>query len=93
MEPDRIAQEQGRGGDTLDYFLTEEQEMVRDLARRLAREKIVPQAAELDEREEFPWELLKQMAAADLFAVSMPEEYGGMGGGVFDLCLVMEELS
>ncbi len=77
----------------MDYFLTEEQEMVRDLARRLAREKIVPQAAELDEREEFPWELLKQMAAADLFAVSMPEEYGGMGGGVFDLCLVMEELS
>jgi butyryl-CoA dehydrogenase len=67
--------------------------MVRNLARRVAREKVLEKAAELDEREEFPWDLLREMASSDLFAVSMPEEYGGMGGGVFDLCLVMEEIS
>ncbi|MCK5329670.1 MAG: acyl-CoA dehydrogenase family protein, partial [Candidatus Latescibacteria bacterium] len=73
------------------YFLTEEQEMVRDLARQIAQEKIVPMRAELDEQEEFPWEIMKMMADSDLFRVWIPEEYGGLGGGILELCLVMEE--
>lgn len=77
----------------MDYFLTEEQQMIKELAARIADEKIKPVAAELDEKEEFPWELMKILAEADLFAVWVPEEYGGLGGGVFEQALVVEELS
>jgi butyryl-CoA dehydrogenase len=77
----------------LDYFLTEEQEMIRDLARKIAVEKVVPLRAELDEKEEFPWEIMKVCADAGLFGVYLPEEYGGFGGGVFENCLAVEQLS
>ena len=75
------------------YFLTEEQEMIRDLAKQIAEEKVVPVRAELDEREEFPWEIMKLLAESDLFRVWVPEEYGGLGGGILALCLATEELS
>jgi alkylation response protein AidB-like acyl-CoA dehydrogenase len=78
---------------TLNYFLTEEQQMIKDLAKRIADEKIAPRALELDETGEFPWDLMKIIADADLFGVYLPEEYGGLGGGVFEQCLVVEELS
>lgn len=77
----------------MDYFLTEDQKMLKDLARRIAEEKIVPVRAELDEKEEFPWEIMRTCAEAGLFGVFIPEEYGGFGGGVFENCLVVEELS
>ena len=77
----------------LHYFLTEEQKMIKDLARKLAEERILPVRAELDEREEFPRAIIKDMAAADLFRVFVPAEYEGLGGGCLELCLVMEELS
>ncbi|NLJ84861.1 MAG: acyl-CoA dehydrogenase [Firmicutes bacterium] len=77
----------------MDYFLTEEQQMIKELAARIADERIRPVAAELDEREEFPWELMKVLGESDLFAVWVPEEYGGLGGGVFEQALVVEELS
>ena len=77
----------------MNYFLTEEQEMIRDLAARIAREKIEPVAAEYDETEAFPWEIVKVLAKSDLFRVFIPEEYEGLGGGVFEMCLVVEELS
>ena len=77
----------------MEYFLTEEQEMVQDLARRIAQEKILPIRAGLDEKEEFPWSIMKNLAEADLFGVYLPEEFGGTGGGCFELCLAVEELS
>jgi len=77
----------------VDYFLTDDQKMLTDLARRIAEEKILPVRAELDEREEFPWDILHTCAETGLFGVCMPEEYGGFGGGVFENCLVVEELS
>ena len=77
----------------MDYFLTQEQQMIRDLARKIAREKLLPVRAELDEKEEFPWEIVKISAEAGLMGVSMPEEYEGFGGGVLEYCLVAEELS
>jgi len=76
----------------MDYFLTEEQEMIRELARRIAEEKIKPVREHYDETEEFPWPILGELAKADLCGVYIPEEYGGTGGGVFDLCLAVEEL-
>ncbi len=77
----------------MNYFLTEEQQMIRDLARKIAEEKVAPRAAEFDEAEEFPWDLIKILAESGLFGVWVPEEYGGLGGGVFEQCLVVEELS
>ncbi|MEJ2183701.1 MAG: acyl-CoA dehydrogenase family protein [Nitrospirota bacterium] len=77
----------------MDYFLDEEQTMIRDLARQIAREKVVPVRQELDETEEFPWDIMKTLAQSDLFGLFIPEEYGGLGKGGFELCLAVEELS
>ncbi|HUL28970.1 MAG TPA: acyl-CoA dehydrogenase family protein [Thermodesulfobacteriota bacterium] len=77
----------------MDYFLTPEQKMIQDLARKVAEEKMLPVRAELDEKEEFPWEIVKVSAEAGLMGVSMPEEYEGFGGGILEYCLVAEELS
>ena len=77
----------------MDYFLTEEQQMIKEVARKIAEERIKPLRAELDEKEEFPRELLKVIAQSDLFGVFIPQEYGGFGGGSFENCLAVEELS
>jgi alkylation response protein AidB-like acyl-CoA dehydrogenase len=77
----------------LQYFLTDEQKTIRDLARKIAEERLRPIRAELDESEEFPWPVIKDMAASDLFRIFVPAEYDGLGGGSFELVLVMEELS
>lgn len=77
----------------MDYFLTEEQLMIRDLARQIAEEKVVPVRAELDEKNEYPWEIIKVLAQSDMIGLFIPEEYGGLGKGSFELCLVVEELS
>jgi len=75
----------------VDYFLTEEQQMIVDVARQITDEMIVPQRAELDEKEEYPTEILKAIAQADLFGLYIPEEYGGYGGGCFDMVLALEQ--
>lgn len=77
----------------MEYFLNEEQKMVKDLARRIAEEKIKPLRRELDEKGEFPYEIMKELANADLFRIFIPQEYEGLGKGIFELCLVVEELS
>ena len=77
----------------MEYFLNEQQKTIKSLARRIAEERILPVRVELDEKEEFPWEIIKALADADMFRVFIPEEYEGLGGGCFDLCLVIEELS
>jgi alkylation response protein AidB-like acyl-CoA dehydrogenase len=78
---------------SIDYLLTEEQRMIKDLCHQIAEEKIKPAAAAYDESEEFPWDIVKILAEADIFSVPFPEEYGGMGGGVLEMALVTEELS
>ncbi len=77
----------------MDYLLTEEQKMIKDLARKIAQEKIKPVAAEYDEKEEFPWPIVKILAESDLFGIFIPEQYGGTGGGTLDLAIATEELS
>ena len=77
----------------MDYLLTEEQIMIRDLARQIAEEKIVPVRAELDEQNKFPRDIMKAMAQADLFGIYIPEEYGGLGKKSLELCICVEELS
>jgi butyryl-CoA dehydrogenase len=77
----------------MDYFLTEDQVMIKELTRQIAEEKIVPAREELDEKEEFPWEIMKVLAQSDLFGLFIPEEYGGLGKGCLELCIAVEELS
>jgi len=77
----------------MDYFLTDEQKHIQMLARRIAEEKVVPIRAELDEKQEFPWSIMRACAETGLFGVSIPEEYGGIGGGTFENCIAVEELS
>ena len=77
----------------MNYFLTEEQKMIKDLAAQIAREKIEPVALEYDEKGIFPWDIVKIMGQSDLFGVFIPEEYGGLGGGTMEMCIVVEELS
>ena len=77
----------------MDYFFSEEQVMLRDLARQIGEERIVPIRAELDEEERFPTELMKDLAESDLFGVVIEEEYGGLGFGSLENCIVVEELS
>lgn len=76
----------------MDYLLTEEQEMIRDLTRQIAVEKIIPVRAELDEKGEFPHEIMKVLAQSDVFGIYIPEEYGGMGLASLELCIAIEEL-
>ncbi|MCM8814903.1 MAG: acyl-CoA dehydrogenase family protein [Candidatus Omnitrophica bacterium] len=77
----------------MDYFLNEEQRMIQTLAREIAETRIKPKRAYYDETEEFPWEIVKILAQSDLFGIYIEEKYGGMGLGIFELCLAIEELS
>jgi alkylation response protein AidB-like acyl-CoA dehydrogenase len=77
----------------MDYGLTEMQVMIKDVCRKIAEEKIKPIRAHYDESNEFPHEILKVFAEADLCGVYIEEKFGGMGGGVMDLAVMVEELS
>ncbi|OIO40319.1 MAG: acyl-CoA dehydrogenase [Candidatus Omnitrophica bacterium CG1_02_49_10] len=77
----------------MDYLFSEEQVMIRDLARKIADEKIRPVAAKYDESGEFPWDIMKVMSDSDMFGVYIEEKYGGLGGGVLELCIATEEFS
>ncbi len=76
----------------MDYFLTEEQSMIVEISKQITDEQIIPNRAELDEKDEFPREILENMGQADLFGVPIPEEYGGFGGGCLDIVLALEQL-
>jgi len=79
----------------LDYFLTEEQRAIRELARDIADNEIRPVAAEYDRSGEFPWPVVRKLAEADLFGVFVDDAYGGIAGDsrTMNMVLVTEELS
>jgi len=77
----------------MDYLLSDEQKMVQELARKIAEEKIRPVAAKYDATEDYPWDVIKVIAASDLFGLFIPVEYQGLGTSVLNLCLATEELS
>jgi Acyl-CoA dehydrogenases len=77
----------------MNYFLTEEQLMIKELAAKIADEKIKPVAIQYDEEGKFPHDIVKILADSDLCGVYVPEEYGGLGGGILEMALVVEELS
>ena len=77
----------------INELYTPEQIELREQARALAEEVMRPVAAKYDVEQTYPWEVQKAIAAAHLSGVWIPKEYGGLGGGVLDLCLVVEEFS
>jgi alkylation response protein AidB-like acyl-CoA dehydrogenase len=77
----------------MNYFFNEEQQMIKELASKIAYEKIAPVALKYDEEGTFPHDIIQILADSDLCGVYIPEEYGGLGGGVFEMSLVVEELS
>jgi alkylation response protein AidB-like acyl-CoA dehydrogenase len=73
--------------------LTEDQREIRDLVRQLARERIAPRAAEIDESHEFPWDVVELFRENDLFGLFFDEEYGGLGTGTLLALVAIEEVS
>ena len=77
----------------MDYLLTEEQIELQKIARRIANEKLKPVREKYDREDIFPWDMVKVFADAGFYEIYIPEEYGGIGAGVMELSLVVEELS
>ncbi len=77
----------------LEYYFTEEQKLLVELVRQIGEEYIKPYALEWDEKEIFDYTPIKALSHADLFGIVIPKEYGGLGWGVFELCLAVENLS
>lgn len=77
----------------MNWFFTEEQQMIIDTSREVAEKKILPVREKYDHEGIFPWDVVKEMAGVDIFGIYIPEEYGGLGYGVFEMCLAVEELS
>jgi alkylation response protein AidB-like acyl-CoA dehydrogenase len=73
--------------------LTDEQREIRDLVRDLARERVVPRAAEIDKSAEFPWDMVELMREHDLLGLPFEEQYGGTGTGALMVLVAIEELS
>jgi butyryl-CoA dehydrogenase len=77
----------------IEELYTPKQVELRNRARELAETAMRPVAAKYDVEQTYPWEVQHAIRDAGLSGVWIPEEYGGMGGGVLDLCLVVEEFS
>lgn len=77
----------------MDFQLTEEQQMMKDLAKRFADERVKPGAAERDRNHEFPVDLLKECAELGFMGVTVPEEWGGAGMDYISYVIMMEEVS
>ena len=77
----------------MDYGMNEEQKMIQDLAKKIAVEKALPLREELDISGEFPWPVVKALAESNLTGIGIEEKYEGIGKGVFEYCIVTEQLS
>lgn len=77
----------------MDFQLSDEQEMIRQTARRVAREVIAPRAAELDETGIYPEDIFQAFKQTGMLGLSFPEEYGGSGAGTLGLGLAVEEVA
>ncbi|HEX2903849.1 MAG TPA: acyl-CoA dehydrogenase [Jatrophihabitans sp.] len=75
------------------YRLTDEHQMLRGAVRELAEDKIAPRAAEIDEKAEFPYDVLEALTRAGFHATHIPEEYGGVGADSLATVLVIEEVA
>ena len=77
----------------MNFGLTREQELVRQMVREFAVNEVKPIAAEIDETERFPMENVKKMAELGMMGIPFPKELGGAGGDVLSYIITVEELS
>ncbi len=77
----------------MDYELSDAHKLIRDTARRVAREKVAPRAAEMDESGEYPEDVFTAYRDVGLLGLSVPQEYGGSGAGFLALALAVEEIA
>jgi short/branched chain acyl-CoA dehydrogenase len=77
----------------IDFRLDEEYESLRKTVEDFAHAEVAPVIGELYEKEEFPYAIVAKMGEMGLFGLPFPEEFGGMGGDYFALCLALEELA
>ncbi|MBR0171629.1 MAG: acyl-CoA dehydrogenase [Lachnospiraceae bacterium] len=77
----------------MDFRLNDEQELMQNMFREFVENEIKPIAAEIDEEERFPEELIPKMAEAGMFGIPIPEEYEGAGMGYIDYAMGVEEIS
>ena len=75
----------------MDYELSDTHKLIRDTARRIAREKVAPRSQELDESGVYPEDIFQVFAEAGLLGLTIPEKYGGSGAGFLALALAVEE--
>ena len=73
--------------------LPDELESLRRTVEEFAHDVVAPKIGDFYERDEFPYDIVRQMWEMGLFGLPFPEEHGGMGGDYFALCLVLEELA
>ena len=77
----------------MEFSLSDEQRQLQQLARDFARKEIMPIAAEYDQKEELPWQVVEKAFEVGLLNVGIPEHAGGLGLGMLDECLIGEELA
>lgn len=75
------------------FQLSEDHLALQEMLRSIVAAKISPRAAQIDELDEFPNDILQVLTAADLHAIHVPEEYKGQGGDALAACLVIEEIA
>ncbi len=77
----------------IDFSLSDEQKQLQELARKFAKEEVIPKAAHHDENGEYPREVAAKAWELGLMNTHIPQEYGGLGLGVLDGCIITEELA
>ena len=77
----------------MDFTLSNEQKMLREMFRKFTENEVRPLAEEVDETERFPEETVKKMAKLGMMGIYFPKEYGGAGGDVLTYAMCVEELS
>ena len=77
----------------MDFMLSDEQQMVRDMCRKFADNELAPKAAEYDRTHEFPWEPVKKLGEMGMLGVVYPEEYNGAGMDYVCYAIAVEEIS
>ena len=77
----------------MDFTFTAEQLAIRETIRELVQEKVVPRAAEIDQKQEYPKDIERLFAENGILGIPFPEEYGGVSGSSVSICMGVEEIA
>jgi alkylation response protein AidB-like acyl-CoA dehydrogenase len=77
----------------MDFSLTDEQQQIRDMVSEFVDEEVIPRAAEIDEADEFPWDLVDEMGELGLMGMPFPEEYDGAGLDYHSYAIALKEIA